>query len=665
MPTTKTNQEMSFNKGDTTQQPMKQGLKPEERIVPRAEIIDILSVDELDRGMDRLVAAQAVFATFSQSKVNFIVEAACDHFMKHAKELGQSAHDETGMGIPAHKEAKNSFAVDYVRKWYRHEKTCGVVERDEANDVDVVASPMGVVAAVIPTTNPTSTVAFKALCCLKTRNAIIVAPHPRAKKCTTEALRLMIEGAVSAGAPADIAACMSHPSIDLTGALMKHPSVSLILATGGPAMVKAAYSSGHPAVGVGPGNVPVVVDSYANLHEVAENVVMSKNFDYGVICSSEQVVIAEDSIYDMLKEEFIAQGAYFLTEEDRAKVGDLLFHDGGALNAAVVGQSPTKIAAMAGIDVPESTTLLVGEFEDIDESPFAREKLSPVLGFTKCPTVDELFKAAVKVLKLGGEGHTACFYTNKYTQQSRISRFADTVIVTRCLINQPTAPGGIGGVYNFGVSPSMTLGCGSYGGNYVSDNVGPRHLLNFKRVSRCAGDHEIVMNNIDCLVPVSRANRCAMEIMILSMIIVAKDGTTLELHPYIVDAANNCRAYLMAQGSLQELRHAIDYFMVNDLYESGHAELNMRSISKEYNIPGGNLYPILFPTAAHKMENVTWSNLESLKIGVCDLEGACQCISELSDTANMLSTICRSSVSRIEGSVGSTIADYLKSQKNR
>lgn len=635
------------------------------KVVPHHDIIDVKSLDDLEQAMDRLTAAYQEFSSFTQAKVDSIVEAAADHFVKRAQELGQQAHDETGMGKPGDKLGKNMFAVDYVRRWYRGTKTCGIISRDEENDVDVIASPMGVVAAIVPTTNPTSTVAFKALLTLKTRNAIIVAPHPRAKKCSFDALQIIIEGAVAAGAPKDIAACISEPSIELSGTLMKHEKTSLVLATGGPAMVKAAYSSGHPAVGVGPGNVPVVVDEFANLKDVALNVVASKNFDYGVICSSEQVVIANEAIYDDLKKEFISEGAHFLTEDQKEKVGSLLFKNGGALNADVVGQSPTKIAAMAGIEVPSTTTLLVGEFDVVATSPFAKEKLSPVLGFTKRKNVGELFETAVEVLGLGGKGHTACYYTNKHTQKGRIRVYAETVVVTRCLINQPTAPGGIGGVYNFGIAPSMTLGCGSYGGNYVSDNVGPMHLLNYKRVSKVAHDHKIVMKNIDCLVPPHIATRTAMELLILTITLVAKDVTILEPFAELVSVYERCTNFLRGNGSLKELREAILYFEQYDLFQQGHNELALESICVEFNIPGGNLYPILYPQVAHKFEHVDWSNLKVLSPSLKGLEDALKLIKELQCGAGMLTEITKSSAARIQRGGVAIISDVVAARMKK
>jgi len=609
--------------------------------------------------MERLTNAYNEYSKFTQAEVDAIVEAATNHFITKAEELGLMAHEETGMGRPAHKTAKNLFATDYVRRWYKDVKTCGVVKVDEENDVEYVASPMGVIAAVIPTTNPTSTVAFKALCTLKTRNAMIVAPHPRAKKSTFEALRIIIEGAVAAGAPKDIAACISEPSITLTDTLMKHPKTALILATGGPGMVKAAYSSGHPAVGVGPGNVPVVVDEFANLQEVALNVVASKNFDYGVICSSEQVVIAHETIYDKLKDEFLKQGAHFLSTEEAVKVSQLLFKDGGALNADVVGQSPTKIATMAGITVDPSAALLVGEFDCIKTSAFAREKLSPVLGFTKRSNIDEMFQGAVDVLKLGGEGHTASYYTNKATQLGRINRFANTVIVTRCLINQPTAPGGIGGVYNFGMAPSMTLGCGSYGGNYVSDNVGPLHLVNMKKVTRCADDHAIVMRNIDCLVPPHISNRCAMELLILSFVLLAKDGKILHPHPEIKEVVKISIDFISGVAPVSDLRRAIQYFEDCDLYERGHNDINLKSVCIEFNLPGGNLYPIMFPKVASKLEHCNWENLSTLDCGVNSLEQAVDLIVSLRNKTGMLSDVTPSSKDRISRCGGSILAEIL------
>jgi len=627
--------------------------------VKRTEIIDV-TAENADTALERLAKAQAIFSNFTQAKVDAIVEAAADHFIVKAKELGLMAYEETGMGNPFHKEAKNMFAVDYVRRWYRKTKTCGVIEQDEENGVDVIASPMGIILAVIPTTNPTSTVAFKALCCLKTRNAIVVGPHPRAKKCTTEALRLIMEGAVAAGAPVDLAACTSEPSISLTGALMHHPKVSLVLATGGPGLVHAAYSSGHPAVGVGPGNVPVVVDEFANLRDVAINVVSSKNFDNGVICSSEQVIIANSTIAEGLKLEFLGQGAHFLNEDEKDKVSQLLFKDGGALNADVVGQTACKIASMAGLSVSPEVTLLIGEFTDVQTSAFAKEKLSPVLGFTQRDDIEQLFDTAVDILRLGGEGHTACYYTNANTQLSRINRFANRVIVTRCLINQPTAPGGIGGVYNFGISPSMTLGCGSYGGNYVSDNVGPMHLLNFKRVCRIADDHTIVLRNIDCLVPPHIASRCAMELLILIITIMAKDGTICEPHPELFAIYNECKSFLEGSGNLQKLRECILYFMKNDLYQYANDQLALETVCQEFNITRGNLYPVLFPIVSKEFEGADWDNLKCLDELLTDHEHVCDLVARLSERNKLMKTISPSTIARIKRGGLSVMAKVIE-----
>jgi len=508
---------------------------------------------------------------------------------------------------------------------------------------------MGIVAAVIPTTNPTSTVAFKALCCLKTRNAIVVAPHPRAKRSTFEALRIIYEGAVAYGAPREIMACVQEPSIVLTNSLMSHTQTSLVLATGGPAMVKAAYASGHPAVGVGPGNVPVVVDEFANLKEVASNVVSSKNFDNGVICSSEQVVIAMDIVYEDLKKEFIAEGAHFCDNDQKQKLGSLMFKEGGALNPAVVGMAPKKIAEMAGITVPDDVSLLVCEFDSIAESVFAREKLSPVLGFTKGSSVNDLFDMAVSVLKLGGEGHTACFYTNKFTQEARVRKFADRVIVTRCLINQPTAPGGIGGVYNFGMAPSMTLGCGSFGGNYVSDNVGPMHLLNYKRVSRMATDHDVVLNNVDCLVPPHIATRCAVELLLTAILLSASDALYIQTHA-LKSVYDKALRFLRSEGmfgSLQDLREGILYCVNKNLYEECYRVLDVASISKEYNIPVGNLFPIVFCASGERLKSLDFSNCTHLQDGMNSYAKAVELISGLQVEKSMFTKFTDSTYNRI------------------
>lgn len=573
-----------------------------------------------------------VICGFSQAKIDYIVEKAADHFLLESTKLGQLAHDETGMGVPKDKDAKNVFAADYIRRSYRDLKTCGLVERDHVNGVDVIACPMGVILAVIPTTNPTSSVVFKALCCLKTRNAIFVAPHPRAKRCTYTALKVLMEGAVQAGAPKDIAACITEPTIELTGKLMKNPAVSLILATGGPGMVVAALSSGHPAVGVGPGNVPVVVDEFANLEEVAENVVESKNFDNGLMCSAEQMIIVNSIVYDDLKARFVNNAAHFLTKDESIKLEEIIRLDKAA---SFVGQTAMKIAQLAKIDVPMGTRLLIAEINSIETSCFAREKLYPVIGFIRGYNIDQLFAIAVSVLSLGGEGHTACYYTNAKTQTSRINLFSKTVNVTRCLINQPTTLGSLGGIYNFGLKPSMTLGCGSYGNNYVSDNVGPSHLLNYKRVSRLAEDHMVVLHNHDRFIPSKTANRCAMEMVIFMLVLVAKGLKSCEFTYNKLDAVSSCCAFLKNEESLTRLRECIQYFIANDLFEIGNNELQFEGISQEFNVPRGSLYSILWKDLSARLENACWDKLHFLDRSLAGLEEATLLVHELAQVSKM------------------------------
>lgn len=390
------------------------------------------------------------------------------------------AVEESGMGLVEDKIIKNHYAAEYVYNAYRHTKTCGVIEEDPIYGIKKIAEPVGLIAAVIPTTNPTSTAIFKTLIALKTRNAIIISPHPRAKKCTAEAAKIVLDAAVATGAPEGIIGWIDVPSLELTNQVMK--DADLILATGGPGMVKAAYSSGKPAVGVGPGNTPVIIDDTADIRMAVNSVIHSKTFDYGMICASEQSVTVLESVYDQAKAEFLRRGCYFLNPEELDKVRSTILIN-GALNAKIVGQPAPVIASMAGIKVPDNTKILIGEVESVDISePFAHEKLSPVLAMYKAKTFDEALEKAAQLVADGGYGHTSSLYVN-VNEKEKIAKHSDAMKTCRILINTPSSQGGIGDLYNFKLEPSLTLGCGSWGGNSVSANVGVKHLLNIKTVA--------------------------------------------------------------------------------------------------------------------------------------------------------------------------------------
>lgn len=395
--------------------------------------------------------------------------------------LARMACEETGMGVLEDKVIKNHYAAEYTYNAYRRVKTCGVIETDTSYGIKKIAEPVGVVGAVIPTTNPTSTAIFKCLICLKTRNAIIISPHPRAKKCTIEAAKIILEAAVKAGAPEGIIGWVEEPTIELSNALMK--SVDVILATGGPGMVKAAYSSGNPAIGVGPGNVPVIMDSTCDIQTAVYSVIHSKTFDNGMICASEQSVTAIADIYDEVKAEFIKRGCHVLNSEELDKVRSIILTEAGTVNAKIVGQPAAVIAEMAGVTVPANTKILIGEVTSVDISePFAHEKLSPVLALYKAKDFATAVDMADQLVKDGGYGHTASIYVHP-SQTEKLNIFADRMKTCRILVNTPSAQGGIGDLYNFKLAPSLTLGCGSYGGNSVSENVGVKHLLNVKTVA--------------------------------------------------------------------------------------------------------------------------------------------------------------------------------------
>ena len=439
------------------------------------------SVDALKLRMAEVREAQKEFAGFSQEKVDAIFFAAASAANKMRIPLAKMAVEETGMGVVEDKVIKNNYASEHIYNAYRKTKTCGIIERDEAYGTMKIAEPIGVVAAVIPTTNPTSTAIFKTLICLKTRNGIIISPHPRAKNCTIAAAKVVLDAAVKAGAPKGIIAWIDVPSLDLTNEVMR--SSDIILATGGPGMVKAAYSSGKPAVGVGAGNTPAVIDSSADIKLAASSIVHSKTFDNGMICASEQSVIVLDKIYDKVKKEFEALGCYFLSAEETEKVRKTILIN-GALNAKIVGQRAATIAKLAGVEVDPKTKVLIGEVESVElEEEFAHEKLSPVLAMYHAKDFDEAMAKADRLIADGGYGHTASLYCNAVTEREKIERFGERMKTCRILVNTPSSHGGIGDLYNFKLTPSLTLGCGSWGGNSVSENVGVKHLLNIKTVA--------------------------------------------------------------------------------------------------------------------------------------------------------------------------------------
>ena len=439
------------------------------------------SVETLESTIARVRAAEKKFATYTQEQVDAIFLAAAIAADKARIPLAKMAVEETGMGIVEDKVIKNHYAAEYIYNKYRDTKTCGVLEEDKAFGIKKIAEPIGVIAAVIPTTNPTSTAIFKTLIALKTRNGIIISPHPRAKKSTIAAAKTVLEAAVEAGAPEDIISWIDVPSLDMTNLLMKEADI--ILATGGPGMVKAAYSSGKPALGVGAGNTPAIIDDTADLTLAVNSIIHSKTFDNGMICASEQSVIVLDKVYDAVKEEFAARGCYFLDPEETEKVRKTIIIN-GALNAKIVGQKPVTIAALAGVKVPEGTKILIGEVESVELSEeFAHEKLSPVLAMYRAKDIQDAFGKAEHLIADGGYGHTSSIYLNVTTEQAKLDEFAERMKTCRILVNTPSSQGGIGDLYNFKLTPSLTLGCGSWGGNSVSENVGVKHLINIKTVA--------------------------------------------------------------------------------------------------------------------------------------------------------------------------------------
>lgn len=439
------------------------------------------SVETLTKTLEKVKNAQKEFSKYSQEQVDKIFQAAAIAANEARIPLAKMAVEETGMGIVEDKVIKNHYAAEYIYNKYKNEKTCGVIYQDDSYGIKKIAEPVGIVAAVIPTTNPTSTAIFKTLIALKTRNGIIISPHPRAKKSTIEAAKTVLEAAVNAGAPEDIIAWIDVPSLELTNMLMQ--SADIILATGGPGMVKSAYSSGKPALGVGAGNTPAVIDESANVILAVNSIIHSKTFDNGMICASEQSVIVSDKIYDKVKGEFAKRGCYILNPEETEKVRKTIIIN-GALNAKIVGQKAHTIAELAGVSVPENTKILIGEVESVDLSEeFAHEKLSPVLAMYKSSSFDDALEKAYRLIEDGGLGHTSSLYVNTVTEKEKIEKFYSKMKTCRVLVNTPSSQGGIGDLYNFKLAPSLTLGCGTWGGNSVSENVGIKHLLNIKTVA--------------------------------------------------------------------------------------------------------------------------------------------------------------------------------------
>ena len=443
------------------------------------ELVD--GTDRLEEAIARVREAQRKFSTYTQELVDRIFLAAALAADKCRIPLAKLAVEETGMGVAEDKVIKNHYAAEYIYNAYRDTKTCGVIEEDPAFGIKKIAEPIGLVAAVIPTTNPTSTAIFKTLVCLKTRNGIIISPHPRAKLSTIAAAKVVLEAAVEAGAPEDIISWIDVPSLEMTNLLMKEADI--ILATGGPGMVKAAYSSGKPALGVGAGNTPAIIDDTADVTLAVNSIIHSKTFDNGMICASEQSVIVLDKVYDAVKKEFSRRGCYFLNEKETEKVRKTILIN-GALNAKIVGQRAARIAELAGVKVPDGTKILIGEVESVDiTEEFAHEKLSPVLAMYRAKSIDDAFDKAERLIADGGYGHTSSIYLDVATEKEKLERFYSRMKTCRVLVNTPSSQGGIGDLYNFKLAPSLTLGCGSWGGNSVSENVGVKHLLNIKTVA--------------------------------------------------------------------------------------------------------------------------------------------------------------------------------------
>ena len=439
------------------------------------------SVEALEAKIAEVREAQKIFATYTQEQVDKIFKAAAIAANKARIPLAKMAVEETGMGVVEDKVIKNNYAAEYIYNAYKNVQTCGIIEEDSAYGTKKIYEPIGVIAAVIPTTNPTSTAIFKTMICLKTRNGIIISPHPRAKKCTIEAAKIVLDAAVEAGAPKGIIGWIDVPSLDLTNTVMKE--ADCILATGGPGMVKAAYSSGKPALGVGAGNTPAVIDASADIKLAVSSIIHSKTFDNGMICASEQSVIVDKSIYDEVKKEFKNRGCYILNKEETEKVRKTIIIN-GALNAKIVGQSAHTIAKLADVEVPEDAKILIGEVSSVElDEEFAHEKLSPVLAMYKAKDFDDAIEKADRLVQDGGYGHTSSLYVNASSEKEKINKFGARMKTCRILVNTPSSHGGIGDLYNFNLAPSLTLGCGSWGGNSVSENVGIKHLLNVKTVA--------------------------------------------------------------------------------------------------------------------------------------------------------------------------------------
>ena len=442
----------------------------------------VTNAQELTKRIEQLREAQKQFATFSQEQVDEIFRQAALAANHNRIKLAKMAVEETGMGIVEDKVIKNNFAAEYIYNQYKNMKTCGVLEEDKTSGITKVAETIGVISAIVPTTNPTSTAIFKCLIALKTRNAIIISPHPRAKNSTIEAAKIVLEAAVKAGAPEGIIGWIDEPSVELSQNVMRESDI--ILATGGPAMVKAAYSSGRPALGVGAGNTPAIIDETAHIKMAVNSILLSKTFDNGVICASEQSIIVLEQVYDEVKKELAERGAYILKGEEIDKVRSIILNEKGGLNADMVGQSAYKIAKMAGVNVPESAKVLVGEVTSVElEEPFSHEKLSPVLAMYKAASFEEALDKADRLIELGGMGHTSILYTDQVKNRDRVLTFGERMKTARTLINMPAAQGAIGDLFNFKLAPSLTLGCGSWGGNSVSENVGPKHLINVKSIA--------------------------------------------------------------------------------------------------------------------------------------------------------------------------------------
>ena len=442
----------------------------------------VTNAQELTARIKQLREAQKKFATYTQEQVDEIFRQAALAANHNRIKLAKLAVEETGMGIVEDKVVKNNFAAEYIYNQYKDMKTCGVLEEDKTSGITKVAEPIGVIAAIVPTTNPTSTAIFKCLIALKTRNAIIISPHPRAKNATIEAARIVLEAAVKAGAPEGIIGWIDQPSVELSQNVMRESDI--ILATGGPAMVKAAYSSGRPALGVGAGNTPAIIDETAHIKMAVNSILLSKTFDNGVICASEQSIVVLEQVYDEVKRELAERGAYILKDEEIDKVRNIILNEKGGLNADMVGQSAYKIAKMAGVNVPETAKVLVGEVTSVElEEPFSHEKLSPVLAMYKAKSFEEALDKADRLIELGGMGHTSVLYTDQVKNRDRVLTFGERMKTARTLINMPAAQGAIGDLFNFKLAPSLTLGCGSWGGNSVSENVGPKHLINVKSIA--------------------------------------------------------------------------------------------------------------------------------------------------------------------------------------